>query len=154
MSRYDDVTDDVIELLDKVREEWFPELRSAKIKVMFDTKKRTSGGKVVIARIQKTNDLQKYLTKEEVMSDFGYDYFLYLDKMIWTQGTTDEDKKKILQHELLHTSVDMEKDNSYVVRGHEVETFYDEIDRCKDDPRWAERLVEVGLSLYERAKEK
>ena len=151
MARYEDAGDEVITMLDNIKESYFPELRAAKFKVFFDTKKKTSGGKFVLARISKTNDLQRYLTVDESGSDFGYDYFLYLDLLVW-YNSTEADQSKILQHELFHTLVDMEKDNPYGIQGHEVETFYDEIERCKDDSRWAERLSAVAESLYEREK--
>ena len=62
--RYDEVTDHAIELLKEVRSKDFPELVNAKIKVLFDLKKRKSGGQVVLARIIKTNVLT--LQKESV----------------------------------------------------------------------------------------
>jgi hypothetical protein len=42
--RYDEVNDHVLALLREVRSQDFPELVNAKIKVLFDLKKRKSGG--------------------------------------------------------------------------------------------------------------
>ena len=153
MVRYDDVGDEVLDLLNEVKNEYFPELRSARIRVFFDNKKKMSKGNMVLASISKTNDLQKYLTIEESGSENGYDYFLYLDATIWNGGATKDDKVRIIRHELRHTAVDLEKDNPYGLRDHEISDFYDEIALNSEDAKWAERLVAVGESLYEKQKE-
>jgi len=150
--RFEDVGDEILEFVNSVKKEYFPELKSATIKVMFDTKKKTSKGRLQIATISKTNELQRYLTIDESNSTYGYDYFLYLDQMIWNNGATTKDKERIVRHTLQYTDVDMEKENPYILRGCEVMTFYDEIERNKDDPEWEARLMEVGISLYEQAK--
>jgi hypothetical protein len=151
--RFEDVGDEVVELVGKVKQEYFPELRSAQIKVFYDTKKRMSGGNVVLARIQKTNELQRHLTIDESGSDFGYDYFMYLDKLIW-DNSTESDKIRIIRHTIQYADVDMEKKNPYGIRGCEIETFYDEIKRNEDDPKWQDRLKSIAESLYDRENEK
>ena len=78
--RYDEVNEHVLDLLKEVRSQDFPELVNAKIKVLFDLKKRKSGGMIVLARIIKTNDLMRHLTRNAVDVNEGYDYIITLDK--------------------------------------------------------------------------
>ena len=143
MSRFEDVTENVIELFDNVRREFYPELRNAKIKIIFDNKKRKSGGKLVIGRMTKTNDLIRHLSDDE-------DYIMYLDKVAF-ENVDEKDKIRIIKHELYHCDIDMESStNPYKIRDHEISTFYDEIEDNKDDPRWVERIITVMESVYER----
>ena len=147
--RFEEVGDEVIDVVEDVKLESFPSLRGAKIKVLFDTKKRMSKGDLVISRIQKTNELLRHLTVDDANSDEGFDYILYVDKNVWNNVTT-EDRVRLIRHELQHCEVDMDANGTpYKLRGHELEDFYDEIEFNKDDPRWAERCVEVAASIYE-----
>ena len=151
--RYVEVTDDAFRLLDEVQTKYFPELRNAKIIMLFDLKKRTSGGRVVLGRIMKTNDLLRHLTKNEAEAVEGYDYIVALDKQGWDAIGT-EDKIRILRHELRHTYYDIESDNSpYKLVDHSITDFYEEVDLNKDDPRWRERVATVVSDIYEQEKE-
>ena len=151
--RYVEVTDDAFRLLDEVQTKYFPELRNAKIIMLFDLKKRTSGGRVVLGRIMKTNDLLRHLTKNEAEAVEGYDYIVTLDKQGWDAIGT-EDKIRILRHELRHTYYDIEADNSpYKLVDHSITDFYEEVDLNKDDPRWRERVATVVSDIYEQEKE-
>ena len=82
-NRFEDVPDSVLNLVERVREQWFPELARARIKVLFDTKKRMSRGLWVLARIQRTNQAVRHLTREEARSEEGFDYIIYIDKAVW-----------------------------------------------------------------------
>jgi predicted metallopeptidase len=147
-NRYEDVPQDVIDILLEVRREYFPELRNAKIKVLFDTKKRSSGGKLTLGRMQKTNDLLRHLTTGEAEDEEGYDYIMYLDKAAFTNITRD-DKIRLVRHELRHCHFDLEANsNPYKLVGHSVEDFYEEIELNQDEPRWGERVVAVAESVY------
>jgi hypothetical protein len=151
--RYVEVTDDAIRLLDEVQTKYFPELRNAKIIMLFDLKKRTSGGRVVLGRIMKTNDLLRHLTKNEAEAVEGYDYIVALDKQGWDAIGTD-DKVRILRHELRHTYYDIESENSpYKLIDHSITDFYEEVELNKDDPRWRERVATVVADIYEQEKE-
>ena len=79
-TRFTEVTQDVLDTLRQVREDFFPELGGAEILCIFDTKKKKSKGKIVLASISTTNDLQKFLTLEDTGTEEGYDYFLKIDK--------------------------------------------------------------------------
>ncbi|MHB8110753.1 MAG: putative metallopeptidase [Syntrophorhabdaceae bacterium] len=151
--RYDEATDHVLDLLKEVRASEFPELVNAKIKVLFDLKKRKSGGLVVLARIMKTNDLMRHLTKDGIDMHNGYDYIVTLDKKCW-ENITDLDRIKILRHELRHTFFDIEsEDNPYKLLNHSVSDFYEEVELNKNDPRWRERVATLTEDIYEQEKE-
>lgn len=151
MGRYEDVPESVNDLVNEVKNRWFRELVNARIKVLFDLKKRTSGDKLVMGRMQKTNSLLRHLTVEEAGNEEGYDYIMYLDKMIF-EHIDRIDQERIIRHELQHTNVDLDatRGTPYKLRDHELNDFYEEIERNQDDPRWAERCATVGMSLYDQ----
>lgn len=150
--RYEDVTDTVMEMFRRVKSQYFPELKNAKIKVLFDLKKRKSGGQVVIGRIVKANDLIRHLTKNGNAED-GYDFIITLDKKCWDH-ITDEDRVKILRHEMRHTSYDLEsEDNPYKLVDHSILDFYEEVEMNQSDPRWRERVAILTEDIYEQEKE-
>ncbi len=151
--RYEEVNEEVMSVLKEVKSEYFPELKNAKIKVLFDIKKRKSGGRVVLARIMKTNDLLRHLTKDEADAMEGYDYIITIDKTCWDNIIRD-DKIRIIRHELRHTYFDIEsEDNPYKLLDHSISDFYEEVEYNKDDPRWRERLATVVEDIYEQKKE-
>jgi len=151
--RYEEVNDEVMSVLKEVRKEYFPELKNAKIKVLFDIKKRKSGGMLVLARIMKTNDLLRHLTKDEAEAMEGYDYIIALDKTCW-ENIIRDDKIRIMRHELRHAYFDIEsEDNPYKLQNHSISDFYEEVEYNKDDPRWRERLASVVEDIYEQKKE-
>lgn len=151
--RYEDVTDDVTDMLKQIRTTHFPELKNAKIKVLFDVKKRQSGGMLVLGRIMKTNDLLRHLTMDQIDAVEGYDYIITLDKLCW-QSITDEDRARIIRHELRHTYFDIDVDNSpYKLQNHTIADFYEEVENNKDDPRWRERVARLVHDIYEQQKE-
>ncbi len=151
--RYDEVTDDVIRTFNEVQAKYFPELKNAKIIILFDLKKRTSGGRVVLGRIMKTNDLLRHLTKDDAIAIDGVDYIITLDKQGW-DAIGNEDRVRVLRHELRHTYYDIEsEDNPYKLIDHSITDFYEEVDLNKDDPRWRERVATVVSDIYEQQKE-
>jgi hypothetical protein len=128
-------------------------LKNAKIKALFDIKKRKSGGMLVLARIMKTNDLLRHLTIDEAEAIEGYDYIIALDKTCW-ENIIRDDKVRILRHELRHAYFDIEsEDNPYRLQNHSISDFYEEVEFNKDDPRWRERLAAVVEDIYEQKKE-
>jgi hypothetical protein len=151
--RYAEVTADVNRILDEVQTKYFPELRNAKIIMLFDLKKRTSGGRVVLGRIMKTNDLLRHLTKDDSIAIDGVDYIVTLDRQGW-DAIQDEDRIRVLRHELRHTYYDIEsEDNPYKLIDHSITDFYEEVDLNKDDPRWRERVATLVSDIYEQQKE-
>jgi hypothetical protein len=150
--RYEDVSETVTDMFRRVKSQHFPELKNAKIKVLFDLKKRKSGGQLVIGRIVKANDLIRHLTKNGNAEE-GYDFIVTLDKKCWDH-ITDEDRVKILRHELRHTSYDLEsEDNPYKLVDHSILDFYEEVEMNQGDPRWRERVAVLAEDIYEQEKE-
>lgn len=153
MSRFEDVTEEVYNVLKEVKDAHFPVLAGASIKVLFDVKKRTSGGKMVMGRIQKTNDLLRHLTVEESDNEDGFDYIMYLDKKIW-DNIEKIDRVRLVRHELRHTLVDLDTSgNPFKIVPHDIEDFAEELMLNEDDIKWAERVGELGLHLYEQERE-
>ncbi len=151
--RYEEVTPDVTRLLHKVVVDNFSELKNAKIIVLFDLKKRMSGGQIVLGRIMKTNHLLRYLTKKDARSEEGYDYVIMLDKKGW-ETLNDKDRVRLLRHELRHTYYDPDaNENYYKLLDHSVADFYEEIELNKDDPKWRQRVATVVADIYEQQKE-
>jgi hypothetical protein len=148
-NRFENASDEVKELVENVIDNSFRELRNAKILVLFDCKKRISKGKMVMGRMQKTNDLLRHLTLDNTMDEDGYDYILYLDKMIIT-NIQEEDQIRIIRHELQHAEVDYDSNKPYKLRDHEISDFYDEIEFNSDDARWGVRIASIGHDMYEQ----
>lgn len=150
--RYEDVAETVMEMYRKVKSQYFPELKNAKIKVLFDLKKRKSGGRVVVGRIVKSNELLRHLTKNAYAEE-GYDFIITLDRKCWDH-ITDEDRVKILRHELRHISFDIESEDSpYKLVNHSILDFYEEVEINQSDPRWRERVATLTEDIYEQEKE-
>jgi hypothetical protein len=151
--RYEEPTEEVKKLLREIQAKHFPELKNAKIITLFDVKKRTSGGRMVLGRIMKTNDLLRHLTKDEAVAMEGYDYIITLDKEGWN-AIGDADRVRVLRHELRHAYYDIDSDsNPYRLLDHSITDFYEEVDLNKDDPRWRERVAAVVEDIYEQKKE-
>ena len=151
--RYEEVTEEVKKLFVEVQAKYFPELKNAKIITLFDVKKRASGGRVVLGRIMRTNDLLRHLTKDEAVAIEGYDYIITLDKEGWN-AIGDADRVRLLRHELRHTHYDIDSEsNPYRLLDHSITDFYEEVELNKDDPRWRERVASVVADIYEQEKE-
>lgn len=146
MSRFEDAPAQTIDFVEDVMINNFPQLQGALIKVMFDTKKRKTGGKFVLGRIKKTNDELKAFA----LTDDGrpYDYVMFLDKLIW-DNIDEKDRERLVFHELCHCLVDMESQDQFKIQDHEIQTFYAEIEFCHDDPRWGERVATIAAHLYD-----
>jgi hypothetical protein len=154
MGRFVDADENVIDVVRSVKEETFPELAQANIKIIMDQKKRTSGGKYVLGRMKKTNELERHLSVNEAGSEDGFDYIMYLDEMAWNISTPEE-RRKLVRHELRHCELDNESNtNPYKVKGHDIEDFEDEIRLNADDPGWANRLAERVQLEYEAEAER
>ena len=151
-SRYEEVPSQVSDLVKTVMHESFPSLRNANIHVLFDCKKRMSGGKFCLGRMMRPNDLIRFFTETNLNPD-GVDYVMFLDKMVF-EAISNDDKIRIIRHEFQHCEVDSENEKDpFKLRDHEITDFYDEIEHNKNDPRWLERVAIVAASLYEREKD-
>lgn len=146
--RFEEADQHTVDFVNEVINEDFISLAGAKIKVLFDQKKRKSGGKYVLGRMQKANDLIRTLTKEDGTAEEGYDYILYLDIAVW-ESIDDTDKKRLVRHELCHCDVNFDRSVPYGLKDHEVQDFFSEIEYNREDPRWGERLATIAESIYE-----
>lgn len=147
--RYEEATQDELDLLREVRAEHFPELRNAKIRVLFDVKKRIADGKIILARIQRANDLIRHLTQSAEIED-GTDYIIFLDKVCW--GSIGRpDRIRLMRHELRHTEPDPESEKfPYRLIGHDIEDFAEEVRLNQDDIQWRQRVADLTIAIYEQ----
>ncbi len=150
MSRFEDVPVDVLDLVESVKREHFPYLVNAKIKVLFDTRKRMSKGHFVLGSIQATSPINRHLSRDEAGSDEGFDYILRLDKEVWN-AIDEVDRVRLIRHELRHCFYDLDsKTNPYKIIGHDIEDFLAEVELNRDDPRWRERVSAIAASVYDQ----
>lgn len=146
MSRYEPVPEQVVSLVDRIKDEKFPQLDGANFMTIFDMNKKMTGGRIVIARIKKMNDELKFFAMND--NGFTYDYAIFIDKVVWE--TLDErDKERIIFHELCHCEVDFDKKTPYNIKDHEIQGFYDEADYNSDDERWSERVGLIAQSVHD-----
>jgi len=149
--KFEDVSQDVIDLFEKVKEEYFPELEGAYFKLIFRTKKKSSNGTIVVGEIKKLGELNKFFSSAEIDREDGYDYAIILDKNIYNV-LHEDDKKRVLRHELRHCSVDHDKKQPYSTRSHTIEDFYEDVEleaMPGGDPRWMERVSDICSSIYD-----
>jgi hypothetical protein len=142
MNRYENVTNDEYVILKEVKENYFSELASANIKMVFNTKKKKSGGKVILASIKKPSEVEQFLCTDEI------DYIMFIDQNAWMLADT-EDRVRLVRHELRHTDVDMDATKPFKLRGHSVEDFYREIAFNRDKPKWGDELALLVEMKYE-----
>ena len=151
-SRYEEAPSQVVNQVQTVINSSFPAVRNANISVVFDTKKRSSGGKFVLGRMMRPNDLIRFLTESNLKPE-GVDYVLFLDKLTY-EAISEDDQVRIIRHELQHCDVDPENEKDpFRLRDHEITDFYDEIKYNEKDPRWLERVGLVAASVHEKDKE-
>lgn len=150
-TRYQDAGECEYAILTEVRNGWFANLAEARIRILFDLKKKISGKKLVIARIYKTNDLIKHLTLSEEEVE-GTDLIIFLDKVCW-DAIQQLDKIRIIRHELRHVSYEAGKKNPYVLTGHDIEDFVSEVKLNQDDVGWRQRVIDLTCEIYRQKEE-
>jgi hypothetical protein len=147
MSRFEDAPQQTIDFVENVLNQNFPELQGCLMKVMYDNKKRKSGGRFVLGKMKKTNDELKAFATDD--NGNPYDYIMFLDRLVW-DNIEEKDREKLVFHELCHCKPDFDSNtDQYKVQDHEIQTFYSEIEFCRDDPRWLERVSVIAESLYD-----
>ncbi len=151
MSRFEEAVTEVTDKVNYIIRNKFPQLETCKIEVVMDTRKRKSGGKYVLVKLDKTTPMVRHLSADNTYPD-GIDYILTIDKQVYFE-LNDHDRERIIAHGLYHSDCDFEKDIPYGVRKPTVQTFYEEIQANQDDARWAERLGVMAESIYDRDDE-
>lgn len=154
MDRFDEVGQEVLDLMSRLRDNHFEDLGDARIKVLFSTKERKRGNKTILGSIQKTSELTKFLTKDESIPFEGYDYVVLLDQIAW-ENIEDIDRERILRHELRHAWVDYKDDGTVVYHTieHDIQDFVAEVALNTDDPGWANRVASLTNAIYAQKKE-
>jgi hypothetical protein len=138
------------ELMEGLIQQHFPDLKKAKILVLFDRKKRVHGNKLVLARMMRSNDLIRRLTDQ--IEPEGYDYVMFLDKVIFDTAS-EIDKTRLIRHELRHAFVEYRAKNPYKLIPHDIEDFEAEIALNKDDVGWAKRAASLAMQIYDEDEE-
>jgi len=156
MIRFIEANEEATNIMDSIIDEHFPELKDATIKILFDTKKRTYGDKIVLGRMSSTNDLVRRLTDD--LSEEGCDYVMYLDQIAF-ENIPEKDKIRLIRHELRHCRVTVGSESiKYGIIPHDIEDFAQEVKLNSDDVDWAKRAVALASDIYaqmeEDAKEK
>ena len=144
--RFEECSDDVYQLMEDVIENEQRHVREAAICLIYDLKKRKSGEKYIIGRIKATGEELKTFAVNEAGQ--MYDYIMFLDKEVFLR-ISDEERKAVIYHELCHCKVTDSEINPYKIQGHEIETFYSEIDRNQSDPRLWERLGAIASAVHD-----
>ena len=151
VNRFEEATNDVIDKVNEVIRNKFPQLNGVSIEVVMDLKKRKSGGSYVLVKLDKSSAILRHISADNINPE-GVDYILYIDKTVWIE-LSERDRERVIAHGLYHTDCDFEKEIPYNVRKPTVQTFYEEIADNQDDDRWAERLDLVAESIYDRDAE-
>lgn len=145
-NRFEEATNDVIDKVDEVIRNKFPQLNGVFIRVVMDLKKRKSGGNYVLVKLDKSSAILRHISADNINPE-GVDYIMYIDKSVWIE-LSERDRERVIAHGLYHTDCDFEKEIPYNVRKPTVQTFYEEIADNQDDDRWAERLDLLAESIY------
>lgn len=148
--RYEDANERLVEVYLKIAEERFPNTcANLNIKLMFDTKRRVSRGKLILATVEIASEKIKYFTKNEVELD-GVDYILIVDKKAW-ELANEKDRSRLVSHELRHVFVD--ETGKRKLLPHDIEDFAAEVKLNVDDPDWGNNLATLVIDVYEQEKE-
>ena len=149
MSRFVDITDDVIEVFLNVMEDRFPNLIQLKIKFVFDTKRRVKQGEMVLASTELASEKIKYFSKDNIAVE-GYDVVIILDMKAW-ELASDKDKARIMSHELRHVFID--ENDKLKLLPHDISDFRAEQKLNVDDPDWGFKLSTLVNDIYEQERE-
>ena len=147
--RYEECDESLVEVFIKVIEDHFPRYAHLSIKLIYDTKKRTKGGSITLASIEKANDKLRFFSKDNIAVE-GYDYVLVMDQKAW-ELADEKDRVRIVSHEMQHILID-EKDR-LKLRDHEITDFYMEVKHNQDDPEWKRKLGTLAEDVYSQEQE-
>lgn len=146
MNRFEEAETAIVDKVQYIIRNKFPELNGTVIEVVMDTKKRKSGGLHVLVKLDKPNEMMRHISADNINTE-GIDYILTIDKTVYTE-MSDADRDRVIAHGLYYADCDFEKDIPYSLRKPTVQTFYEEIQENRDDTRWAERLDLMAESIY------
>ena len=154
---YEQVDDKTSEKIQAVLDKYFPEFADeVRVTALWDTRTKK---KKFIAKICKSNDMLRFFTADESRADDGYDYVIVFDRFAYRlEGLTDEDRTRIIRHELRHIWYNPDKTKrkqQYKLCKHNCEDFYEEIELNTQEgaPRAMQMIKEVVASAYDEAED-
>jgi hypothetical protein len=145
--RYEEADKDAVRLMEDVRAKHFASIARARIKLLYDLKRRKSVNGLTLGQIRKPNDLLRFFSRKDAAAVQGYDYVITIDKVAWG-AISDTDRVRIIRHELRHTDYDIEAKDPYRLVKHDVNDFRAEIELNKDDPEWGTRVAALAVEIY------
>lgn len=149
--RFIDASEEANALTKEVREKWFPNLEKALFKVLFDTKMRKKGNKLVLGRMLKCNDLIRKLTDD--LAKEGCDYIMFLDEVVF-KNIPREDQIRLIRHELRHCKVSgTEEKPKYKIVDHDITDFLIELEINKGAENWAANAAQLATDIYDQIAE-
>jgi len=151
MSKFEDVPENVEQMMNEIIKDSFPTLLNAKIKMLFLMNKKTSGGNMILGTMNKATPRENYLTSTDTRDD-GVNYIMMLDGNVFPSLDV-EDQKRVIRHELNHAHIDLEAKDPYKIVGHEIEDFFKEVEYNKEEPRWKDRVFAIAEQIYEDMEE-
>ena len=151
MARYYEADDTAYRIMEDLIDDRFGGLRAANIKILIDAKPKIDKltKRMTFASIKCANEIERFFTRTG-QNLAGVDYIIFLSELVW-ELANDNDKKRILSHELRHAFID-DKGNYKTIK-HDIEDFYAEIELNKDDPMWSQALSTIAMAKYEQMKE-
>jgi len=150
-TRYVNSTQTITDQLEQMINTKFPDLNSTRIKILLDTKKKSSKKKLRLAEIKTTDELNRYFSMSEETGFEGYDFILIIDQLLALNAEI-KDLRRVLFHELCHADFD-DKGKPTTIP-HDFEGFYVELKYNRDDRDWGPRLTSFLNDLYESEKAK
>lgn len=147
MPKFEEVTSDVVKMMDEIIKNDFPTIVNARIKPLFTLTKKSSKGQLIVGQMVKATPILNYLTSSNNSGDDGYNYIMFLDEKVF-QALDIQDKRRIIRHELNHINIDLDAKDPYKICNHDLEDFYKEMEYNKDDMRWKERVAAIAESIY------
>lgn len=145
-TRFIEGSEEAYRIMNEVRNQYFEYLQNATIKILFDTKMRQKGNRLVLGRMLKANDLIRRLTDD--LTEEGCDYIMFLDHVAF-ENITPVDRVRLIRHELRHCKVvGTPEKPKYKVCPHDIEDFVVEIELNQDNVGWARTVAELTEIIY------
>lgn len=143
---------EVVDILEKVRLEHFSESSNAKILTLTRNKMKKKRGKIVLADISKPSKREKFISSFMTDDTEPFDYVIEIDNKV-IENFEEKDLIRVLRHECRHIFIDPEKKDPYKLIDHDFSDFEAEVSLNVDDPSWARRVTQVVSDIYEQEKE-
>jgi len=149
MVRFVEADESVVEIYMKAIEQRFTSLAQFKIKLIFDTKRRITQGKIALASVELASDKIKFFSKDKIAIG-GYDVIVIFDMKGW-ELSDEKNRMRLMSHELRHIFID-EKGKIKIIP-HDISDFREEQRLNIDDPDWGFKLSTLVNDIYEQEKE-